>query len=175
MWWIPAIRGVIALTLGVLAVATGTHRSALLNFLGIYWLVSALLTITWALRIRWGRGSRLGLTAGIVGLVAAALVLLRGVLADAVPMSVLIDLFAVAAILTGILRLVGAFEVERRTGHWWTFGGLALGSVEILLGVIVLVAGSADPRLVTAAIGTWGLIGGSLLLIEGIRIRRAAR
>jgi hypothetical protein len=74
---------------------------------------------------------------------------------------------------TGTLRLAGAFEIERRTGRWWTFGGLALGSVEIVLGVIVLFAASGDPRLVTAAIGAWGLVGGTLLILEGLRIRRS--
>jgi hypothetical protein len=69
----------------------------------------------------------------------------------------------------------GAFEVERRTGRWWTFGGLALGSVEIVLGAIVLYAGQGNLRLVTAAVGAWGLIGGTLLLLEGFKIRRSLR
>ena len=42
LWWIPAIRRAIAVTPGVLATAPGTHRAALVNFLGIYWLFSAL-------------------------------------------------------------------------------------------------------------------------------------
>lgn len=42
LWWIPAIRRAIAVTPGVLVTATGTHRAALVNFLGIYWLFSAL-------------------------------------------------------------------------------------------------------------------------------------
>ena len=69
----------------------------------------------------------------------------------------------------------GAFEIERRTGRWWTLGGLALGSVEIVLGAIVLVAGSGNLRLVTVAIAAWGLIGGMLLLLEGFKIRRSLR
>jgi hypothetical protein len=68
-----------------------------------------------------------------------------------------------------------AFEVERRTGQWSTFGGLALGSVEIVLGAIVLSAGSGNLRLVTAVVGARGLIGGTLLLLEGFKIRRSLR
>ena len=75
--------------------------------------------------------------------------------------------------MTGTLRLLGAFEVDRRTGRWWTLGGLALGSVEIVLGAIVLVAGSGNLRLITAAIAAWGLTGGTLLLLEGYKIRRS--
>jgi hypothetical protein len=83
---------------------------------------------------------------------------------------VLLDALGVSAVLTGTLRLAGAFEVERRTGRWWTFGGLALGSVEIALGAIVLLAGSGNLRLVTAAAAAWELIGGTLLLLEGLKI-----
>ena len=173
IWWIPAIRGGVAVMLGVLVTITGSHRAALVNFLGIYWLISAVVTIAWALRTRWKRGSRLGLAAGMVGLVAGMLVLLRHVLQPVASTQLLLDVLGVAVILTGALRLAGAFEVERRTGRWWTFGGLALGSVEIVLGVIVLFAGSGDPRLVTAAIGAWGLVGGTLLILEGLRIRRS--
>jgi uncharacterized membrane protein HdeD (DUF308 family) len=173
LWWIPAIRGAIAVTLGVLVIATGSHQAALVNFLGIYWLISAVLTIAWALRTRWQRGSRLGLVAGMIGVVAGLLVLGRHVLESVVSARFLIDALGVSAILTGTLRLGGAFEAERRTGRWWTFGGLALGSVEIVLGAIVLLAGSGNVRLITAAIAAWGLIGGTLLLLEGFTIRRS--
>jgi hypothetical protein len=106
----------------------------------------------------------------MIGLVAGLLVLGRHVLEPVVSARFLADAFGVSAVLTGTLRLAGAFEVERRTGRWWTFGGLALGSVEIALGAIVLVAGSGNLRLVTAAVGAWGLIGGTLLLLEGLKI-----
>ena len=80
----------------------------------------------------------------------------------------------VAAFLAFPTRLIaGALPKEGDERVWWTFGGLALGSVEIVLGVIVLFAGSGDPRLVTAAIGAWGLVGGTLLILEGLRIRRS--
>jgi uncharacterized membrane protein HdeD (DUF308 family) len=173
LWQIPAVRGVIAVTLGVLAIATGSDRAALVNFLGIYWLFSALLVVVWALRTRWERGSRLGLLAGMISLVAGLLVLGRHVLEPVVSARFLVDALGVSAVLTGTLRLAGAFEAERRTGRWWTFGGLALGSVEIVLGAIVLFVGSGNLRVVTTAIAAWGLIGGTLLLPEGFKIRRS--
>ena len=175
LWWIPAIRGAIAVALGVLAIATGSDRAALVNFLGIYWLLSAVLMLAWALRARWKPGSRLGLLAGMIGVLAGLLVLGRHLLEPVVSARFLVDALGVSAVLTGTLRLAGAFEVERRTGRWWTFGGLALGSVEIVLGAIVLIAGSGNLRLVTAAVGAWGLIGGTLLLLEGFKIRQSLR
>jgi len=99
----------------------------------------------------------------------------RHVLEQVVSARFLVDAFTASAVLTGTLRLVGAFEVERRTGRWRTFGGLALGSVEIALGAIVPYAGSGNLRLVTAAVDARGLNGGTLLLLEGLKMRRSLR
>jgi uncharacterized membrane protein HdeD (DUF308 family) len=121
------------------------------QFLGIYWLFSAVLTAARALRTRWKRGSRLGLLAGKVGLAAGLQVLGRHVLEPVVSARFLLDALGVPTVLTGTLRLLEVFEGERRTGRWWTLGGLAPGSVEIVLGAIVLVADSANLRLATVA------------------------
>lgn len=159
--WIPAIRGAIAVTPGVLVTATGTHRAALVNFLGIYWLFSAVRTIARALRTRWQRGSRLGLSAGMAGLVAGLLVLRRHVLEPVVSARFLLDDRDASA--------AGGVRGRAADRRWWTLGGLALGSVEIVLGAIVLVAGSGNLRLVTVAIAARGLIGGTLLLPESFK------
>jgi uncharacterized membrane protein HdeD (DUF308 family) len=174
-WWIPVLRGAFAVALGVLVIVTGSHRSALVNFLGIYWLIGAILTVVWAVQTRWRRGSRLGLWAGVIGILAGLLVLGRHALESVVQVGFLLDALGASAILTGTLRLAGAFEVERRTGRWWTFGGLALGSVEIVLGVIILLADSSNVNLITATVAAWGLIGGTLLLLEGFKIRRSVQ
>ena len=154
LWWIPAIRGAIAVTLGVLVIATGSRRRR--------WSISSGRTGCsapfspspgpcgpgggaapgWAFGWDgWPGGRAAGLPRPGTGRFSARF---------------LLDALGVSAVLTGTLRLLGAFEVERRTGRWWTFGGLALGSVEIVPGAIVLVAGSGNLRLVTVAIAAWG-------------------
>jgi uncharacterized membrane protein HdeD (DUF308 family) len=154
---------------------SGNNRRMLANFIGIYWLLSAILTIRWALTVRWNRGSRLGLVAGIVGVVAASLMLLRRPLENVVSFGTLVVMLGIAAVLTGSLRLLGAFEVERRTGRRWTFGGLALGTVEVLLGVLLFFAREGNLRLITLVVAIWGFVGGSVLILEGLGLRRMAR
>jgi uncharacterized membrane protein HdeD (DUF308 family) len=173
-WWISVVRGCISLLLGVSVLFAVSNRGRLANFVGVYWLLSGLLMIRWALAVRWVRGSRIGLAAGSVSVVAAALLLLRGPLQHVVSQDALIDVLGAAAIFMGALRLLGAFEIERRTGRRWTFGGLALGSVEVVIGVVLIFARRENARALTIALATWGLVGGGLLLIEGIRLRRLA-
>ena len=173
-WWVSVVRGCISLLLGASVLFAVSNRGRLANFVGVYWLLSGLLTIRWALTVRWVRGSRIGLAAGCISAVAGAMLLFRGPLHHVVSQDALIDVIGVTAILMGTLRLFGAFEIERRTGRRWTFGGLALGSVEVVIGVALIFARRENARALTIALATWGLVGGSLLLIEGFRLRRLA-
>ena len=174
-WWIAVVRGVFSLLLGTAVLVTQGNRAMLANFIGVYWLLSGLLTLRLALTVRWLRGSRIGLAAGSVSVTAAVLVLLRQQLQHLISANTLINVLGVAAILMGSLRLLGAFEIERRTGRRWTFGGLALGSVEVVLGLVLFFAREGNERALTFVFAVWGLVGGSLLMIEGFRLRRLAR
>jgi uncharacterized membrane protein HdeD (DUF308 family) len=171
-WWISVVRGIFSLLLGTAVLFTQDNRAMLVSFIGAYWLLSGLLTLRWAMTVRWLRGSRIGLAAGSLSVIAALLVLLREPLQDLIAPDVLINVLGAAAVLTGSLRLLGAFEIERRTGRRWTFGGLALGSVEVVLGLILIVTNGENERVLSIVFAAWGLIGGCLLLIEGFRLHR---
>jgi uncharacterized membrane protein HdeD (DUF308 family) len=174
LWWIAVVRGVFALLLGIAILVKPDDRAMIANFIGVYWLLSGLLTIRWALTVRWIRGSRIGLAAGGVSVIAAVLVLLRQPFQHLISPNTLINMLGVAAVLTGALRLLGAFEIERRTGKRWTFGGLALGSVEVVLGLVLFLSRGQNERVLAIVFAAWGLVGGSLLLIEGFRLRSLA-
>lgn len=171
-WWITVARGAFALVLGCAMILAGGSRPAIAGFIAAYWLLGGLLTARLALAIRWNRGSRLGLAAGVFAVAAALLLLLRERFESIVEPDALIALLGLSFILMGLLRLLGAFELERRTGRRWTFGGLALGSVEVTAGLALLATDAQDARALHVAAAAWALIGGALLLIEGLRLRR---
>lgn len=175
LWWIPAIRGAVAMLLGGAVLFLNTDRAMLANFIGIYWLVSGVLTLRWASSVRWRRGSHLATIAGIVGVIASLMILLRHPLEHVVSSSTLLALLGIAAALTGALRLIGAFEIEQRTGRRWTLGGFALGAVEVALGIILFTARSGNLRAVTIVAVIWGFVGGALLLAQGLRLRQLGR
>jgi uncharacterized membrane protein HdeD (DUF308 family) len=161
--------------LGGAVLFSNTDRAMLANFIGVYWLVSGVLTLRWASSVRWRRGSHLATIAGSVGILASLLILLRHPLEHVISFSTLLALLGIAAALTGALRLIGAFEVERRTGRRWTLGGFALGAVEVALGIVLFTARSGNLRMVTIVAVIWGFVGGALLLAEGLRLRRLGR
>jgi uncharacterized membrane protein HdeD (DUF308 family) len=175
MWWIVLVRAVVALVLGVAVLLSEKTRPALGNFIAVYWLLGSILTLRWFLEHRPRPGSRLALTAALVGIVAGVLVLLRFLLRDAVSADAVLALLGVAAVLTGVLRLSGAFHDDQvaadrpRLPH-----RVALGVLELAMGAVLLLAHDLT-RPVAIVAGLWGLAGGTILLLDALALRRMHR
>lgn len=174
-WWVSVARGCLALLLGIGALVSGASQAVLVNFVAVYWLLGGLLTIRWALGVRWRAGARIGLAAGVLGTGAGLILLARYALDDFLDPTALIGAVALTTVATGCLRLVGAFEIEEHTGHRWTIGGLILGSVEVILGIILFIARDTEASTIRIALGVWGLTAGALLLMQGARMLRIRR
>ena len=60
-------------------------------------------------------------------------------------------------------------------GRRWTIGGVVLGTLEAALGVLLLASTDIRPEVIGPVAAAWGVVSGSLLLAEGVRLRRFAR
>jgi uncharacterized membrane protein HdeD (DUF308 family) len=170
-WWIGVLRGTIALLLGLSALLASNAPERLATFLALYWLVGGVVTLRLAWAVRPSLGFRLAAVAGVVAITAALLVVLREFLAGAISPVTTINILGLAALAMGALRLVGAFEIERRTGHRWSIGGLILGGLELGTGIL-LIATDTVSRGVMITVGVWAVTSGTLLIVEAIRARR---
>jgi hypothetical protein len=171
-WWLVVIRSCLAFALGIAVLVGGHVRPALANFIAIYWLSGAILTLRWALTHRPARGVRLAFLAGGVGALASALMLFRTSIAGLVRPEILIDLFGATAALTGILRLSGVIRDDQQTHDRPRFRyRISLGLLEIGLGAALLVARRSGIAVALAA-GAWAIAGGVLLLLDGLALRR---
>jgi uncharacterized membrane protein HdeD (DUF308 family) len=174
-WWLTALRGVVALTLAVAIAVAGRSTGRLVTFLALFWITGGLITLRFALAIRPRPGFRLGLAAAIAAIVGAVLVLFRDRLSGLVDPGVFVGLLGISAVLTGLLRILGGFAVEERLGRRWTFGGIVLGTLEVAFGALLLLTGEVDPGLLAPIAAGWGAVSGTLLLAQGLRLRRFAR
>jgi uncharacterized membrane protein HdeD (DUF308 family) len=174
-WWVTALRGLVALALALAIAVAGRSTARLVSFLALFWLTGGLLTLRFALAIRPRPGFRLGLAAAIAAVVGAGLVLLRDRLSGLVDPEVLVGLLGSAAVLTGLLRILGGFAARERLGRRWTLGGIVLGTLEVGLGALLLLTSGVDPDLLAPLVAAWGAVSGILLLAQGLRLRRFAR
>ena len=175
-WWFTFVRGLVALCLGGAVLLAGAGQSRLATFIGIYWLLGAVLTIRWVLRSREASGRRLGALASAIGAASALALLARSLINDVIGTALLLDLVGAGAIATGAMRMLGGFRddqhAEERSRKR---DSVLLGVLDVGLGIALILASDETSKWVRLLAAAWGLVGGTLLLVEALRRRRSAR
>jgi uncharacterized membrane protein HdeD (DUF308 family) len=105
-----------------------------------------------------------------------AIGILFGVLAIAWPgltLLVLVTLFAVYALLGGVVSIAGAFRIRRVESKWWL--PLLLGIVSIAAGIYALVAPALTALVLVLVMGVNAIITGALDIALAVRLRKVLR
>jgi uncharacterized membrane protein HdeD (DUF308 family) len=165
-WYISVARGIFAFLLGILLLVNpGGTQWSLLQYMGVFWLTTGLTSIAWARprgrRTRWVGWS---LAAGILGVLAGLIALLRPILTQIFATWVIISLIGAFAIITGLLHIFGGFKTGSKYGPHWSWG----------LGVVALTS-PWEPIPVGWLIASgWCLITGLLMVLDARRLRARA-
>ena len=172
-YYLFLVRGGMALALAVALLFAGSSGSRIVTFVGVYWIVAAVITLRWVGAHRFAGGRRLGLLAGATGLAAGVAVALHGPLVGLLGEELLLDLLGLSAVATGLLRLFGRFHddqlaVERPRRRY----RIVAGSLDVVLGVALRTTDVHSAADVRNALGEWGLATGTLLLMDALVLRR---
>lgn len=163
--WVTLVRGVMAIVLGLaLALHHDRGLSGLSNFMGVYWILSGVVTLHWGL-VAERRRPLLALIAGSIGVVTGAVVLL----VDA-GTTFLLSILGVVIALTGIVHLLGGFELADMTRRRWR-PGVPLGILEIGLGATLVLTSGQTGSGATWIASAWAFLGGAVLVSDALRIR----
>jgi uncharacterized membrane protein HdeD (DUF308 family) len=164
--WITVVRGVMAIGLGLgLAFSGDRAPAALVTFMGVYWMLNGLVTFQWGLFVE-GPRRWVPLTAGAIGVVTGAVVLLVNG-----ETTFLLAILGVVIVLTGVVHLLGGFELADVSGRRWR-PGVPLGILEVGLGATLVVTSGQSGSLSSWLASAWALIGGVVLLSDALLIRR---
>ena len=182
-FWITLIRGLLAVSLGVVLIfQPDKARPMLVNFMGMFWLVSGIVSLRWG--VRGERAKGLSLLAGAAGVLAGIGMLSRRFTTGMVGEDVLISVMGLIILLTGLMHIFGGFRtgpVEtqpvsqnrfRGLPRTWSWTAFLLGLFEIVLGVILVIAPMGRGPLIYFAASVWALVGGTILLGDAVRLRR---
>lgn len=169
-------RGAVALALGVTLLFAGANLSRLTTFIAIYWIVAAVLTLHWVVVHRVLPHRWLGFVAGSIALVAGVAVVLRSVIHALVGEGLLLDLVGASAIAIGSLRLLGTIHDDQLAqDHPRRRYRFVVGTLEMLLGVALLLADKAATDQIRVALSIWGLSTGTFLLLDALMLWRSTR
>jgi uncharacterized membrane protein HdeD (DUF308 family) len=166
-WWSPVLRGLVAIVVGIIALALpGITLGALVILFGAYSLIDGIAAVMAAYRSsrtgeRWG----VLLFEGVAGIITAAVAFLW----PAITALVLIYLIGSWALVTGILEVVAAIRLRKHIAGEWL---LALsGIASVVFGIFVLAAPLAGALAIALWVGIYSLVFGIILIGFGLRLR----
>lgn len=166
-WWLVLIEGIAAIIVGVLLLfRPGAGTILLVQFLGIYWLVSGIFTLISLIwdRTAWGWK----LFNAVLGILAGLLIVQNPLWSTLLVPATLAVMLGVLGVIIGILQLIDAFR-----GGGWGVG--ILGGLSILLGFLLItrpvIAGLALPFM----LGGLLVAGGVLAIIGAFALRSVMR
>jgi uncharacterized membrane protein HdeD (DUF308 family) len=177
-FWITLIRGMLAITLGVaLIFQPEKARPMLVNFMGMFWLVSGIVSLRWG--VHGERAKGLSLLAGAIGVLAGVGMLSRRFTTGMVGEDVLISVVGLIILLTGLMHIFGGFRTGPVETHLfsqdrkWSWTAFLLGLFEMILGLMLVIEPMGRGPLVYFAASIWALLGGAILIGDAVRQRRA--
>ena len=168
-WWSVALRGVLAVVFGVVALIwPDITLRALVLLYGFYALVDGLLALAALLvggnLVRERRGWLI--VEGVAGIAAGVIAFLW----PEITALVLLYLIAAWAIATGVLEIAVAVWLRRELRGEWL---LALGGiVSVVFGVFLIVRPGEGAVAVVWLIGLFAILFGAALIGLGLRLRR---
>ena len=167
-WWLLALRGVLAILLGVVMVLIpGVTLTALVLLVGAFAFVAGVTNLVAGIRERrkdqrwWGL-----ILQGLVGIAV-------GIIALAIPLATaltLVALLAAWAIASGALEILVAIRLRREIeGEWLLFLG---GGLSVLFGIAIILLPSAGLLALVWIFAAYLFSSGVVLLMAAFRLRR---
>lgn len=166
-WWMLALRGVLAIIFGLIALFTpGIALLAFIFVFAAYALIDGLMAVYVAIRERdslnrWGWvlfEGILGIIIGIVALVHPGFTAL-----------VLLYVVAIWAVVTGIMELVAAFTLRGLAAREWALG--LAGVISILFGVVLFIFPGTGLLSILWLVGVYGIVFGVLFIVRAFQMR----
>jgi uncharacterized membrane protein HdeD (DUF308 family) len=166
-WWLFALRGVLAIVFGILAIVQPLAAlGALVLVFGVWAFIDGIDAL--ALAVSGWRSWQL-VVLGLVGIAA-------GIFTFARPGITAIGLYAAVAawsIARGIMELAVAIELRKRVeGELWL---VVAGIASILFGVLMIVLPVAGVLALAWLIGVYALLFGGIMIALSLRLRRVGR
>lgn len=174
VWWIPLLRGLILLVLGVLVLVEPLNTLQILaKIMGVFLLIDALVSILHGWANRKQTGWRVWLIQGVIDLAFAALILFW----PAITATVFFYLLVIWAIALGAMAIIGAVILAKTKSLTWPWL-LAFGLVSMLFGVMLLLKGGGGDgktvEVIGLVIGLYAFMAGALQIVSAFAVRSVA-
>jgi uncharacterized membrane protein HdeD (DUF308 family) len=162
-WWLVLLQGIFAVMLGLLLLSSPAITTlVLIQFIGIYWLISGVFHLVGIFLDHTDWGWKL--FAGVLGVIAGLLVIQNPLWSTVFIPATLIVILGITALVFGIVSLIAVFR-----GGGWSAG--ILGALGILIGLALLSAPLISTAALPMVVGALALVGGVAAIVQAFRMR----
>jgi uncharacterized membrane protein HdeD (DUF308 family) len=169
-WWVLVLRGVLAILLGVLALANpGITAATLVLWIAIFLTVDgALALVTTIARWKEREDKWLHVAEGVLSIVLGFLILR----APDLTLFLVVLYVAVWSIMSGVARLAMAIQLRKEIeGEFWL--GLS-GVLSIAFGILVIAQPGIGLATIMWMLGLFLILAGVVLIALGLKVRKLA-
>ena len=160
-WWATLVQGIFSVIIGLLLLTNPVATTlAIVQVIGIYWLVTGVFSITGIFidRSLWGWK----LIAGLIGIFAGLSVIQHPIWSAVLLPTMLVIMFGVNGIILGLISFFGAFKGGG-------FSAAILGIINFLFGVILLSSPFVAALALPWVFGVIALVGGIIAIFTAFQ------
>lgn len=167
------VQGVAVFALGLMLLIAPTASAVILyTLLGVYLLISGIGSIADGISGRSERSRAWLLVGGSLSALGGIVAVLNPILGTVIASSIVGYVVAAAAILNGALQLTGLRFRDHKGRERVSWSSLFQAVVKIGLGIMVILNPFFSGLLMLQIIGIWGTVGGAVLLLQSLHVRR---
>ena len=169
-WWLPVLRGVLLLVLGLLLMAQPAASVQVVVWLfGVFAIVDGIVAIVQGLVDRGVAGWTWWLVQGLAGIAIGAVV----VLWPGPTVRVLFFLLAAWLLVLGVVSILGSVALSRSRAVGWHWP-LALGLVCTLFALLLIARPQQTLAVFGVLLGLFAFVSGALNVVSGFAVRQLA-
>lgn len=169
LWWLNLVRGIVALLIGLLILVwPQSTRHFFVNFLAIYWLSSGLVDSQGGLSTHQKKG--VWLVSDLFGIFVGVALLFRSVYVQAFSPELALNILGLIVLFSGLIHIFWSYTATAGA-HEQSVSIYYLGMFETVLGILLIFLIALEP-LGKLFVGGWMLLGGTLLILQALQIRK---
>lgn len=171
VWWMPVLRGVLLVVLGLLMLVEPLRTLAALGWIyGAFAIADGLVVLAQAFLVRRRPGLGWWVAEAIVSIAFGLLIMAW----PGLTALVLFYLLALWALVVGVMALIVAATQFRARDLGWV-GHLMFGLIAFLFGAMLAIQPQESLTVVVAMFGLFALIGGAVMIVAGFVTRSFGR
>jgi uncharacterized membrane protein HdeD (DUF308 family) len=170
-WWLPILRGIVLLILGLLMlIQPKWSLAALVWIFGIFVILDGVIAIVQWFGNRKEPGAGWFLLSGLMSVVLGVVV----VVWPSATVTVLFYLIAAWVLLLGILAIITSAVLYRAHDEGW-YWVLTFGLVSFLFSLLLFTHPQLVPTVIVVLLGMFAFVGGVVQIVSGFATRRLAK